>query len=253
MKKNIMSWLIFLIMVTTIASPLIKPTLFENISPLSLKDINGNLPKNNLDQKTIKLAVIHSKPDRNINVSIKELFIDEYTALRENIVKNISLTNASKQPFENILKMLKEINLLNNNMKLDDILGDKTSVVHNSTEYNVSIMEPFLAHFSPIIIVGMGFGVGIGDKFGAISGLLYSFGVIGLGGLLCIDALAKTIYVQFTFTFPLLLHVLSSFIGIMMFPVKFDFLAASGLPIFIYSNFIAIGYSALSIGIPIGY
>ena len=114
-------------------------------------------------------------------------------------------------------------------------------------------MEPFLAHFSPIIIVGMGFGGGIGDKFGALSGLLYSFGVIGLGGVLCIDAIAKTIYVHYTFTVPLLLHVLSSFTGIMMFPVNFDFLAGSGLPLFIYSNFIAIGYSALSIGFPLGY
>ena len=99
----------------------------------------------------------------------------------------------------------------------------------------------------------MGFGGGIGDKFGSLTGLLYSVGIIGLGAVLCFDALMKTIYVQFTFTFPLLLHILASFVGIMMFPVDFDFISTNLLPIFIYSNFIAIGYSALAIGFPLGY
>jgi len=48
----------------------------------------------------------------------------------------------------------------------------------------------------------MGLGAGIGDKFGRVNCLLYYVGIIGLGGVICLDALVKTIYVQYTFTFP---------------------------------------------------
>jgi hypothetical protein len=253
MKRNILIWFIFLIIMISSISPILSTAMLKTDNPLPSNNNVIFFDKKTVNKNTIKLAIYHSKQDGSLNFTIKEIPMAEYQALRNNITKKISLTNIYDKPFESILEMLKVRGLINDNTRLEDIFDDKTSIVYNSTEYNLSIMEPFLAHFAPIILVGMGFGGGIGDKFGSLSGLLYSFGVIGLGGVLCIDALAKTIYIHYTFTFPLLFHLLSSFVGIMMFPVDFDFISSSGLPIFIYSNFIAIGHTALAIGFPIGY
>lgn len=252
MKIKITSLFILSIFIVISMNPLFLSTnsFYNSVIASENDEIYPSI--NELNNEIIKLAVIHSKSNGDVYITIKELIKGDYQDIRENIAKKISLAENSDKTFENILDFIKEKNLINKNLKLEDIFGDKISLIYNTTEYNLSIMEPFLAHFAPIIIAGMGFGGGIGDKFGVLSGLLYSLGVIGLGGVFCIDALAKTIYIHYTFTFPLLLHLLSSFVGIMMFPVNFDFLATSGLPIFIYSNFIAIGYAAMVIGVPIG-
>lgn len=245
-KKLIIISLIFII----ISSPIINSSIISS----KIESIKVNHISNDkiLDINEINLAIIHTKQNGYINITIKEITRINYEKLIYEITENISKTKPDDKPFSNILQIIKEKKLLNN-ISLDEIIGNKTSELLDTTTYNLSIMEPFVSMFAPIVAVGMGFGAGIGDKFGSLTGLLYSGGIIGLGAVLCFDALMKTIYVQYTFTFPLLLHIITSFIGIIMFPVDFDFISENYLPLFIYSNFIAIGYSALAIGIPLGY
>lgn len=246
-KKFIIISLIFII----ISSPIINSSIISSkIVSTKVKHISNDKI---LDTNEITLAIIHTKQNGYINITTKEITRSNYENLIYEITENISKTKPDDKPFSNILQIIKEKKLLNNNISLDEIIGNKTSELLDTTTYNLSIMEPFVSMFVPIVAVGMGFGAGIGDKFGSVTGLLYSGGIIGLGAVLCFDALMKTIYVQYTFTFPLLLHIITSFIGIMMFPVDFDFISENYLPLFIYSNFIAIGYSALAIGIPLGY
>jgi hypothetical protein len=84
-----------------------------------------------------------------------------------------------------------------------------------------------------------------------IAGNLFSAGVIGLGGIVCLDFEDWSIYYQYTFTYPLLLHILSGFIGIMMFAFDNIYPPENGPPISLYSNFIAIGMAGLAIGFKI--
>jgi hypothetical protein len=247
MKRNLLIFIIFLIV---IISPILKSSVVN--STVSSKNIIIDNYKNINSINTIKLAIFHSKEDGSFNYTIKEIIKEDYEFLINNLTNKISQIKNYDKPFKNIFKVLKEKNLIEDDIDLFDIFSEKTSVIYDSTAYNLSVMEPFVSLFAPIVAVGMGFGAGIGDKFGSVTGLLYSGGVIGLGGVICLDAIAKTLYVQYTFTFPLLIHVLSSFVGIMMFPVDFDFISNNYLPFFIYSNFIAIGYSALAIGFPLG-
>ena len=220
------------------------------VSPIYNSSLINN---NNIDNNKINLAIYHSKEDGDNIFTIKQLDINKYESIIYEITKEISQSNTVNKPFNNVLNILKENNLIDEDISLKDILGDKVNIINNTIEFNVSFMEPFVSLYAPIIIAGMGFGGGIGDRFGIITGLLHSGGIIGLGGVFCFDLLAQTIYVQYTFTFPLLLHILASFIGIMMFPVNFDFISENYLPLYIYSNFIGIGYSAVAIGVPLGY
>jgi hypothetical protein len=214
---------------------------------------NSDLSNYSSDSDIINLVILQTKPDGSFNITTKEVIYEEYKALQYDIINKISQTKTEDKPFLTIFNLLKEKNLIKQDIKINEIYGDKASDFYNNTAWNRSEMQPFVSMFAPIIAAGMGFGAGIGDKFGSITGLLYSGGIIGLGAVLCFDILKETIHVHFTFTFPLLLHILSSFIGIMMFPVDFDFISDNFLPFFIYSNFIAIGFSGLAIGTPLGY
>lgn len=252
MKRIVVNLFIFLILGFLISSPILNSSFVnKELKASSNNNILKNYKNTNI-VNTIKIAIYHKKSDGSLNFTIKEFINKEYESIIFNITEIISKAKTFNIPSLKILELLKEKNLIKDEINFKDIFSEKTSMIYNSTAYNLSVMEPFVALFSPIIAVGMGFGAGIGDKFGGVTGLLYSGGVIGLGGVICLDALAKTLYVHYTFTFPLLIHVLSSFIGIIMFPVDFDFISANYLPLFIYSNFIAIGYSGLAIGFPLG-
>ncbi|MFH1013004.1 MAG: hypothetical protein V1769_00650 [Thermoplasmatota archaeon] len=200
--------------------------------------------------KKISLAICHIKKEGLFNLTIKDVYLDDYTQMLHGLTDRLSSTHEYGSLFEEILGTFKENDLISNDVTLQDILDSDTVTGFNTTTYNLSVMEPFVAHFSPVLLIGMGFGAGIADTIGLFTGNVYSFGVIGLGGIFCIDAFAKTIYVQYTFTFPLLIHILSGFIGVMMFPVNLNFISSS-LPIAIYSNFVAFGLSGVTVGIPV--
>jgi hypothetical protein len=204
------------------------------------------------DRTLIKLAVHNIKNDGSRTVSIKEISVAEYEMMRNRIIERLSSNTDYDTVFEHVLQILQEYNMIDPEITLQEIFDRNMSTDFNTTYYNVSVNEPFGAIFSPVVIAGMGAGGGIGDNFGLLSGNVYSFGVIGLGGIFCIDVVMQAIYVQYTFTFPLLVHILAGFAGIMLFPVHFDKLYASGFPLFIYSNFLALGFSGFTIGFPTG-
>ena len=83
------------------------------------------------------------------------------------------------------------------------------------------------------------------------TGNLFSILLIGLGEIVCLDFEDWSIYYQYTFTCPLLFHILSVFIGIMMFAFNNIYPSENGPPISLYSNFIAIGMAGLAIGFKI--
>ena len=105
------------------------PSLESMQTTASYNIINQRI--NLIDKDIIKLAVIHSRPDGHVNFSIKELFKEEYLKIRENITKKISLTESPVKTFENILGLIKEKNLINDNINLHDIFGNKTSIIYN--------------------------------------------------------------------------------------------------------------------------
>jgi hypothetical protein len=115
-------------------------------------------------------------------------------------------------------------------------------------------MEPFIALFVPIFIGGMGFGAGFNFRqipiIKRIAGNIFTVGVIGLGAVLCFDWLTSTLYQQITFTIPLLVHILSGFVGLMLFAFDSIFPPVPGEPPFTTcSNTVALGIAGLAIGL----
>ena len=252
MKKNkIFIFLILTLLVLTAYNPIVHSYSVKTNTPPISQNISGDSNVDTLGKTKMKLAVCRIKKDGSFNFTIKEVLTENYKQMIHRLTERLSTDTDAGNQFENILETFKDNNLVSDTLTLQEIFESDILTEYNTTTYNLSIMEPFMAHFSPIFIVGMGFGAGIGDKIGLLTGNVFSLGVIGLGGVFCMDPFAKTIYVQYTFTFPLLLHILSGFAGIMMFPVNFNFISSSGFPFAIYSNFIAFGISGLAIGIPI--
>lgn len=248
MKKNTFTNIFILVMLLSISYiPQFNFCNAQTQSPMKSDTHLNNVHINSYNRNYIKLAIHTIKEDGSRNVSIKEISIADYKMMTHRINERLSSNTDYDTMFENILQIIKEYNMVDQDITLQEIFDRNMSTDFNTTFYNVS-SDPFGAIFSPVIIAGMGAGAGIGDNFGLLSGNVYSFGVIGLGGLFCLDAVMQTIHIQYTFTFPLLVHILAGFAGIMLFPVHFDKLYASGFPLFIYSNFLALGYSGFTIG-----
>lgn len=222
-------------------------------SPIQIDSNVDDLNKNPYDGNLIKLAVLRIKKDKSHDVSIKKISIQDFRMMINQINERVSSNKDHGAMFENSLQILKQYNLIDQDMTLQEIFDRNISTELNTTEFNITYMEPFMSVFSPILIAGMGAGAAIGDTFGLLSGNVYSFGVLGLGAVVCIDPLLATVYIQQTFTLPLLIQILAGFAGIMMFPVHFDKLYTSGFPLTIYSNFFAMGLSGLAIGLLIPY
>ena len=246
---------IFLLLVILSPSCVPQSIFFKEQARLPVQiDTNADdLNMNLFDGFQIKLAIHTLKDDRSHTVSIKKITVKEFRTMTNRINERISSDKDYDTLFENVLQILKEYTLIDQDITLQEIFDRNISTQFNTTNFTRIYNEPFMSIFSPIFIAGMGAGAALGDTFGLVSGNVYSFGVLGLGSVVCIDLLLATIYSQFTFTLPLLIHILSGFAGIMMFPVHFDKLYASGFPLTIYSNFIALGVAGLAVGLMIPY
>jgi len=252
MRKDALLVLILLsLILLTTCIPQFNFSQAQTPSPIQIDKNVNDLTINPSYRTQIKLAIHSIKNNGSRTVSIKEISVTEYEMMTTRIIERLSSNAEYDTIFEDILQILKEYHLIDPEITLQEIFDRNMSTDFNTTYYNVS-SDPFGAIFSPVVIAGMGAGGGIGDNFGLLSGNVYSFGVIGLGGLFCLDAVMQTIHIQYTFTFPLLVHILAGFAGIMLFPVHFDKLYASGFPLFIYSNFLALGFSGFTIGFPTG-
>ena len=201
----------------------------------------------------IEIRVYHIKEDKSFEVTVKNITSNENEEMMNKLIQTEISNLTHKEIFEEKLEILKEYELVSSNITLEDILDVEKleSIDHQS--FNISEMEPFVAHFAPIFIGGMGFGVGFGFRnlpiIKRFAGNIFSAGLIGLGIVLCLDFFEATLYYHLTFTFPYLCHVITGFVGIMLFAFDSVFPPVPGKPPFtIYSNIVALGTAGLAVG-----
>jgi hypothetical protein len=242
--------IIFLISFCILFTPIIHASQLQNEIKINNRITNDN---------DIKLLIYYLDKEGNFEKIIKtlsktnyKLFINEVSNLSNEITNFIEFINAK-------LKIMKKYQIIPDKINIHNIIDINRFQETESKPFNLTDTDSFISHFSPLFIVGMGFGFGIGLRrmpiLERIAGNLFSAGIIGLGGIVCLDIEDWSIYYQYTFTYPLLIHVLSGFIGIMMFAFDNIFPAENGPPISVYSNFLAIGMAGLAIGlkVPQGY
>lgn len=216
----------------TIKSPLIK-----NTSPLE-EDIN--------------ILVYFSGTDGTFERNIITLSKNIYNTFLQKIsdISNIDIT--LEDLFEQKLQLMKEYGIIPEHITLADLLDYSKIQQNNLLNFSIIQAHKFESKFAPIFIAGMGFGLGIGFRRMPVrqhlAGNLFSAGLIGLGAVVCLDIEHASLYYQYTFTYPYLIHVLSGFIGIMLFAFDSRYPPENGPPLTIYSNFLALGMAGLAIG-----
>ena len=200
-----------------------------------------------------EIRVYHIKEDKSFEVTMKNITSDENKEMMNKLIQTEISNLTPKEIFEEKLEILKEYKLVSSNTTLEDIMDVEKLESYTSQPFNISEMEPFVAHFAPIFIGGFGFGAGFGFRglplIRRIAGNILSAGLIGLGAVLCFDFFQGVLYFQFTFTIPFLVHILAGFMGLMLFAFDSVFPPIPGKPpVTIYSNIVALGMSGLAVG-----
>lgn len=220
-------------------------TIFPNYSSQSLS--KGLFQSNtinilNLDTENIGygyLNVIKCEKDRKAERTVQKLSKIEI----DNLMKDLNEIARSDldvlEIFEKELEKLKEYNLVSSDTTLEDLFDIKQFENDNYLELDNVTNKPFSANFSPILIVGGGFGLGIGFRKRMITSFSHFLGVLaGIGYVLCVDFLAGIKYTLICFTLPLLLGYIAGYTGIIIFAI---------FPGLLYSNLAMIGFAPFTI------
>lgn len=205
--------------------------------------------------QNVNLLVYYCDKNQSFKKHVVTMKQETFTVFKR-AISDISNKDLSLiELFEIKLNLMKQYDVINDDVRVNDILDISDETKTNLLNFSIINAEKFDSIFSPVFIAGMGMGIGIGFRRMPIrqhlAGNLYSAGLIGLGAVLCLDIQDQALYYQFTFTYPFLIHIISGFIGIMLFAFDSLYPPDNGPPITIYSNFFALGMAGLVIGFEI--
>ena len=183
------------------------------------------------DSDTMLMNVYHLKEDGTFDKAVKELPVNEHETLMEELKKVERSGKTLRGMFEEKLQILKNYEIVSNDLTLEDILDvEKLTGPIETTQF-----EDFKAENAPIFLAGGGVGIGFGVPFFLTSGT-FLCALIGGGLVVCYDFANKVLHYMLTLFFiPLLVGFMAGFIGILLLPV---------IPGFFYSNFFGLGMVA---------
>jgi hypothetical protein len=202
--------------------------------PISLGENHSVMgPTKDLTEGSFNMLVnvIHIKEDGTVVKELKELPRSEHRILMNEVKQVEGSVKSLRGIFEEKLQILKNYNLVSNDLTLEDILDvEKLDGPVETTQF-----EDFKAENAPIFLAGGGVGIGFGVPFFLTSGT-FLCALIGGGVVVCYDFAVKVLHYMLTLFFiPLLTGLMSGFIGILLLPV---------IPGFFYSNFFGLGMVA---------
>jgi hypothetical protein len=244
-KKRIISigLSIFLVLITI-------PTInSEILSDNFEKSIEYNIELEILDENSrkIELSIYHCKADGSVDVNNKIITFNDKEELIGRINQIAESKKSIKEIYENEIQILKDYNLIPNEILLDDIIDLEKIGINlqdNILGFDNVTNQNFLAHFAPVLVIGGGFGLGLGmpglRTFNGFTSLLTV--VAGLGFVMAIDFFEQTIYTLFTYLLPLLIGYFAGYMGFIIFAVE---------PGTFYSNLVMLGFSPMTAWIQI--
>lgn len=243
--------LTFLVVITIIGTPIVQSKQLSYVIENEIIEVD-HINKNDLNNDDIKILIHYIDVDGKFQKFIKHISKVKYQQFIDEISDISNQTYDIIDFFQVKLQLMKKYEIIPNEVSIQNIVDFNKVGNLGSKTLNVTEADSFISHFAPIFMVGMGFGIGLGFRrmpvLQRIAGNLFSMGLIGLGAVVCFDIVDWSIYYQFTFTFPYLMHILSGFIGIMLFAFDNILPPKNGPPFTLYSNFLAIGMAGLAIG-----
>ena len=198
---------------------------------------NCKSKKGDLNSNIVKMNIYLYQKNGNFNRIVKELPVNIIDELMYKLNKIELSIGSYKKLFEEKFDILKEYDIISDNVTLNDIFDvNKLRTLGEKTD-NVS-GEDFFANSSFILFAGIGLGVGLGPGLRLFNGFQhFLLAMAGLGYVFCYDIEKDTLYTLQTFLFPVLIGYLSDYVGIIMFAV---------FPGILYSNFFSFGYTSFT-------
>jgi len=232
-KKIILSLSLSIILMLSFYPNITSKNIDRNIDNVSSK--YDNVLKNTI------FNIVKYDNGKIVNSKYVKLKIFENFNLINELKSFLSSDLDYEQKFERSLEKLQDYNIIANNVNISDIIDFDNYDSSNLELKNVT-NKNFKAHLSPILIVGGGFGLGIGiQEKGIINSFSHFFALVGgLAYVLCIDFTEETMYNIVSFMFPITLGYISGFTGIIIFCV---------MPGMFYSNLVMLGFAPFTMWI----
>ena len=133
--------------------------------------------------------------------------------------------------FDQFLETIKNHKFASKDISLSDFIDPDLLIGPFDRVNNTS----FKAHFAPIIILGGGIGVGLGEVYRPVNVFLHFLAIVGgLAWVFVLDPIEAILYQLVSFLLPIFIGYISSYTGLILFAV---------IPGFFYSNIVAIGFT----------
>lgn len=232
-EKNRLIAIIIIIILLFSIFPNIASQSFKANSEETVLDQSLNIEKtNNSENITLKIIAINNKG--NVEQVFKDKSSVELENMKSDFIKIINSDLDYIEKFEYVFEKLKENGLIPDNIELEDII-DFNQFENKPLKFDNTTNKNFAAHLAPIIVVGGGFGLGLGDVTRRVlNGFVHFIGVLGgLALVYCLDFIESMQYILFSFLAPIFLGYMSGYIGIVAFAVS---------PGLFFSNLFMIGF-----------
>ena len=229
-KKSLIISIVLL--TSSILSPLLTA---DNLSQeKDVLDQSVNVEKtNNFEDITLKVVISDDKG--GIEQVFKEKSSVELENMKSDFIKIINSNLDYIEKFEYVFEKLKENDLIPDDIELEDLI-DFNQFDNKPLGFGNTTNKNFIAHFAPIIVVGGGFGLGLGDVTKrTVNSFSHFIGILGgLALIYCLDFFESMQYILISFLAPIFLGYISGYTGIIIFAVY---------PGLFYSNLFMIGFA----------
>jgi hypothetical protein len=237
MKNSFFKKIIVLSIVIFIIGTSVIPIInSSNIKPLDLKKSFKKQPSINdfKDSSSVTLKIYQYNNGKILSKNTIKISTDVLNQLKFELNHTCNSNLKINDIFEEFLRIFKEKEIISNDIKLNDFIDP------NMLPLNLTIVQgqDFRAHFAPILIIGGGFGFGLGEIFEPINFFLHFLALVGgLAWVFCIDPTEGVLYILQSYLLPILIGYMSSYSGLILFAIE---------PGFFYSNIFALGFTAFT-------
>jgi hypothetical protein len=231
-------------------SSIVNSVNIDDLKKLKCPQTKNNSLECNKTNELSRIVVYSSFKNGQTDIKTKTLRTVEKRDLIEKVNQVIDPKLSWVDNFKNELKILKDYDLVSDDLTFEDIFG--------SYNINNTCIKPkqknntdFAAYFAPIFIGGLGGGISFGFRrlpiVRRVAGNIFFSGVIVGGVVLCFDPVNFTTYFLLSAVVPPWLGFISGYVGIMLF--GYDNIFPLPIPFTFYSNFIAFGVAGFTVWI----
>ena len=235
MEKSSIKKILVVLTLIILFFAVLSPSIAVSSQKINLDKSNDEISPRERELIKVKAQKYHNGRIQSNN--IVEIRIYDLENIKNQIISLFDSNLSIRDKFSGCLDILKSYGLISDNIELSDLYD--TSYFEGL--FDVVSNENFMAYFAPIVVVGGGFGLGLGEiykPFNVFLHLLLAVG--GLAWTFCLSPIEGKLYTLQSSLLPIDFGYLASYSGFIIFAVE---------PGFFYSNIVAIGFTPFTVWI----